>query len=248
MRISVKSDEFVDNFNKLDFSYNLYTATFEDYHKEHVQTYFKKIMDNGYLYEKTEEQDYCEKCNQFLSDRELEGICSVCGSTAKGDQCDNCLTTLNAKELKDKKCRQCGTSTILKENTHLYFALSKFQDKIQKYVDEHKKLWRFNAVNESAKYLNMGLIDRAATRQLTWGIDTKVKGFEDKKIYLMVSESYASIKSLRVVMFPLLLDIFSLFILTYSHEIIYLGNSILSPIAIIKAGYIIVWKGILSFP
>lgn len=179
-------DEFAQNFKDLNFSYDLYTATFEDYHKEHVQTYFKEIMDNGYIYEKTEEQDYCDKCGQYLSDREIEGICPECGALAKGDQCDSCLTTVNAKQLKDRKCRQCGTPTVMRENTHLYLALSKFQEPLQEYIDKHKDEWRTNAVNESMKYLKMGLIDRAATRQLEWGVDTLVPGFEDKKIYVWI--------------------------------------------------------------
>ena len=37
------------------------------------------------------------------------------------------------------------------------------------------------AVGESRKFLHNGLIDRAATRQLEWGIEVPVKGYEDKK-------------------------------------------------------------------
>lgn len=51
----------------------------------------------------------------------------------------------------------------------------------------HEHLWRFSAINESRKYLaNSGLVDRAITRQLDWGIDVPIKGFDDKKIYVWI--------------------------------------------------------------
>lgn len=177
-------NEFVKNFNDLDFSYDLYTSTMSDYHKTHVQKYLKIIDQNGFIYKKTEEQDYCPKCQTFLSDREIIGICPHCGGEAKGDQCENCLTTLNAKEVLNKKCGVCGTATIQKENTHLYFKLSSFQDKVKKLVESHKNIWRLNAVKESEKFLSQGLVDRALTRQLDWGVEVPFEGFEDKRVYV----------------------------------------------------------------
>ncbi len=34
--------------------------------------------------------------------------------------------------------------------------------------------------------MHNGLIDRAATRQLEWGIEVPVKGYEDKRIYVWI--------------------------------------------------------------
>ena len=55
---------------KFDFSYDLYTNTDTEFHKKAVMEMFKKMYDNGYIYEKLEPQAFCEKCNKFLSDRE----------------------------------------------------------------------------------------------------------------------------------------------------------------------------------
>ena len=55
-----------------------------------------------------------------------------------GEQCDDCLTPINPKDLKDKKCKICGSSTIVKENKHLYFKLSAFQEILSKFVESHK--------------------------------------------------------------------------------------------------------------
>ena len=92
-------EEFQKNFEDLDFSYDLYTSTMTPYHAKLVQEYLRKIMDNGYIYQKQEFQDFCPNCNTFLSDREIIGVCPHCGGKAKGDQCDECSATLNASEV-----------------------------------------------------------------------------------------------------------------------------------------------------
>lgn len=177
-------EEFKKTFDKLDFSYDLYTATMTDYHKAKVQEFYKIILDNGYIYESIEEQDFCPTCNEYLSDREVIGVCPSCGGHATGEQCDDCLSPINPKDLKDKHCKLCGELTIIKPNKHLYFKLSAFQKILEELVE--KSVWRKNAIMETKKYLNMGLIDRATTRQLTWGIDVPVEGYEDKKIYVWI--------------------------------------------------------------
>lgn len=110
-------------FDKLQFSYDNYTLTHNDYHKNFVQFCIKKIYDNGYLYPKDE---------------------------------------------------------------HLYWKLSSFQTAIEDFINSHKDIWRFNAINESEKYLRAGLRDRVITRQLDWGIDIPIEGFDDKKVYVWI--------------------------------------------------------------
>lgn len=179
-------EEFVKTFEAMNFTYDLYTRTSHESHKEMVQAYFKKLVDNGYIYEKEEEQDYCPQCDMFLSDREIVGICPHCSGEATGDQCDDCLRTIDPKELTDKHCKTCGSDTVLRTNKHLYFKLSAFQDQIQELVEENEHNWRKTAIGETKKFLSMGLLDRATTRQLTWGIEVPVDGYDDKRIYVWI--------------------------------------------------------------
>ena len=179
-------DEFVHMFELLDFSYDCYGITSSDFHKEKVKELLESINNNGYFYEKDEKADFCNTCDEYLSDREIIGICPYCKGEAKGDQCEVCLRTLESNEVLDKKCKTCGNSPTLKDNRHMYFKLSAFQNYIQKLLDENKDKWRKNAINETSKYLENGLIDRAITRQLTWGIDVPFPGYEDKKIYVWI--------------------------------------------------------------
>ena len=175
-----------ETLRKLNFSYDLYTNTDTEFHKTEVMKMFKKMYDNGYIYEKEEPQAFCEKCNKFLSDRELKIICPKCGTETKAEQCDNCQYVPTIEDLKDGICLECGTKTVLKNNKNLYLALSKFQNEIERHTQESNKLWRLNAKNETAKYLKQGLVDRAVTRDLNWGVDIPVDGYDNKKMYVWI--------------------------------------------------------------
>ena len=175
-----------ETLEKYDFSYDLYTYTDSDFHKQETMKIFKKIYDNGYIYERIEPQPYCEHCNKFLSDRELQITCPKCGQTTKAEQCDSCQYVPTIEDMKDGVCLECGSKVILKDNKNLYLALSKFQKEIEDYVKANDALWRVNAKNETNKYLKQGLVDRAVTRDLDWGVDIPVEGYENKKMYVWI--------------------------------------------------------------
>lgn len=178
-------EEFVEAFNKMNFSYSLYTKTEEEYHKKKVEEIFKKMYDNGYIIEKEELQPYCPNCNKFLADRELILQCPNCGKETKGEECD-CGYNPTQEDLKKARCQECGTNVIEKKNKNLYLALTKLQDKIEEYYEKNHAKWRKNSQNETLKYIKLGLIDRAVTRDLDWGVDVPIKGYENKKMYVWI--------------------------------------------------------------
>lgn len=177
---------FVHCFDKLGFSYDLYTRTDHSYHKEEVKDIIKTLYEKGYIYEKIIDQVYCEVCEQFLPDRYVEGKCSICGQTARGDQCDYCQSLLDPLDLSERVCKTCDHTPIVKPTKQLYFALSKFEEELRAYVKKNQENWRFNALQTAERYINEGLQDRAITRDLPWGIDVPIAGYEDKKIYVWI--------------------------------------------------------------
>lgn len=179
-------EEFVKSFNKLDFEYDEYSKTDSDYHKDLVCQYFLILKENGYIYEKEVPQDYCENCQKFLSDREIVGKCPICHGDSTGDQCENCLASLDSSEVIDKRCFKCNNKTIKKNNKHLYFKLTTFKDDLQKLINDNKDTWRKNALGEAQKYLDLGFVDRAVTRQIDWGVKVPIDGYEDKRIYVWI--------------------------------------------------------------
>lgn len=179
------NEEFNRTFEKMNFSYNLYTETEDDYHKQKVMEIFRKIYDNGYIIEKEEPQTYCPNCQKFLADRELILTCPSCGKETKGEECD-CGYNPTAEDLKNANCQACGHKVVEKLDKNLYIALPKLQPQIEKYYEENKDNWRKNSQNETLKYLKQGLVDRAVTRDLTWGVDIPVEGYENKKMYVWI--------------------------------------------------------------
>ena len=176
---------FTNAFKKLNFSYDLYTKTHTEYHAEKVKEIIKKIYENGAIYEKVEPQAFCEKCNKFMADRELQITCPNCGNLTKCDSCD-CGYTPNEEDLLNATCLECGSKVVQKDNKNLYIALSKLQPQIEEFVNKNKSKWRANAQNETTKYLKEGLRDRAITRDLSWGIDVPVDGYDDTKLYVWI--------------------------------------------------------------
>lgn len=179
-------EEFKNCFDKLKFSYDYYSRTDDKFHKNEVQNIIKVLYNKGYIYEKNVEQIYCEKCDQFLPDRYVEGICPKCGNKARGDQCDSCGSLLEPIELLNRKCKLCSNEPIIKNTKQLYFALSKFQDDIKTNLENTKENWRLNAINNTLRYLKEGLKDRAISRDLSLGIDIPIEGYEDKKVYVWI--------------------------------------------------------------
>ncbi|MEK5032800.1 methionine--tRNA ligase [Paenibacillus sp. FSL R7-0302] len=178
-------EEFADCFRALGFTYDLYTRTDQAHHSKTVQELFLKLLDHGYLYQKPGLQCYCELDQRFLPDRYVHGLCPVCGQQARGDQCDYCSTILDPVDLLERTCALCGSTPVLRSTQHYYLSLSSFQQALTEYADSAQG-WRDNAVRLTRRYLQEGLQDRAATRDLDWGVDVPVDGFADKKIYVWI--------------------------------------------------------------
>jgi len=179
-------EEFKKTFENIGFEYDEYSSTMTEHHKNYVQEKFLQLVKNEYIFEKEEPQDYCESCLKFLSDREIVGTCPHCGGKSTGDQCDECLVSLDSKDVLDKHCKACGAPTVLKDNKHLYFKLPEFKEDLQQLIDNNKETWRKNALGEAQKYIDMGLVNRAATRQLDWGVPVPIEGYDDKRIYVWI--------------------------------------------------------------
>ncbi len=176
-------EEFCEVFEKLGFSYDLYTKTSHEQHLRFVQDYHKKLYQSEYIEERTVKQAYCPACQKILTDRLIIGICPACGAPARGDQCDACGEVLDVDTIIDAKCSVCHVPLTFRDTTQLFLCISKLKEELSRQLIEHP-YWRKNATAFTKRYIDEGLRDRAITRDLDWGIDVPKEGYEDKKIYI----------------------------------------------------------------
>lgn len=176
--------EFLDSWQKLGISFDLFTSTGTPNHTKVVHDIFLKLLDKGYLYKNTTPQAYCPKCQRFMPDRYIEGTCPFCRfPNARGDQCDECGQTLNPNDLVNIRCRICSATPRFENSEHFFLRLSAFEDKLKSWVKEQTH-WRQNVLNFTMGILESGLKDRAITRDLEWGVAVPQSGFEKKRIYV----------------------------------------------------------------
>lgn len=192
-------NEFKRYFEKADMSFDIYAKTDSPYHHKIVRELVTELYKNGYIYEKILEQNYCEECGEYLSDKMIEGTCPYCGGAARGDQCEECSALLDPEDLIDKKCKVCHSEPVIKQTKHLFFKLSSFDNDIKALVERDSRYWRNDSIKITKRYIKEGLRDRAITRTLDWGVDVPFPGFEDKKIYVWIDAIMGYISASRKV-------------------------------------------------
>ncbi len=176
--------EFLESWQKLGISFDLFTTTGTANHAAVVHDIFQRLQEKGLIYRETMPQAYCPNCKRFLPDRYIEGTCPRCNyNAARGDQCDQCGHTLNPSDLIDLRCRICSTTPRFENSEHFFFKLSAFEGKLRAWVGG-KTYWRQNVQNFTMGFLEGGLKDRAITRDIEWGVSVPQPGFEKKRIYV----------------------------------------------------------------
>ena len=176
--------QFLDTWERLGISFDLFTSTHTENHQEVVQDFFLRLKEQGYIYPDTMLLAHCSGCDRFLPDRYVEGTCPHCSNErARGDQCDNCGHTLDPIDLVKPYCSICGDTPAFRDSEHFFLKLSAFQEPLLEWINQQHH-WRPNVANGTRSFLQGGLKDRAITRDLTWGVPLPLEGYEEKRIYV----------------------------------------------------------------
>ncbi len=177
--------EFLDSWQRLGISFDLYTSTATENHARVVQDVFLRLLEKGDIYKDTMKLPYCPVEGRFLLDRYVEGICPFCASEdARGDQCDDCGKVLDPTDLINPRCKFDGSTPEVRDSEHFFLRLSAYNEGLKAWLSEGKDHWRKNVLNFSLGALQEGLRDRAITRDLEWGVPIPLPGFERKRIYV----------------------------------------------------------------
>jgi methionyl-tRNA synthetase len=154
--------EYVDNvagvikgiWDRMNTSYDKFVRTTDKVHEEQVQKIFKKMYDKGDIYKGEYKGLYCTPCESFWTESQLV----------------------------DGKCPDCGREVKEASEEAYFFKLSKYQDRLVDYINEHPEFIQPESrKNEMLNnFIKPGLQDLCVSRtSFTWGIPVT---FDDKHI------------------------------------------------------------------
>lgn len=161
-------EHFQRVFKELNVSFDYFGKTIDDYHHRRTKEIVERLIKNGYVYKKEIELAYCERCERFLPDRYVEGVCPYCRSPARGDECDQgCGRHLEPGEILEPRCKICGSPATFRKRSHYFFRLTAFREFLREYLS--KISGTENAINYAKEWVE-NLKDWCITRDLEWGV------------------------------------------------------------------------------
>lgn len=150
---SLTPQQFVDEKAKvikeiwdiMNTSYDRFVRTTDPHHEKVVQHIFKYMYDKGDIYKGEYKGMYCTPCESFWTESQLV----------------------------DGKCPDCGREVQPKCEEAYFFKLSKYQERLEKYLDEHpdfiQPVARKNEMINN--FIKPGLQDLCVSRtSFNWGI------------------------------------------------------------------------------
>lgn len=167
-----------------NISFDNYTRTESEIHKDFVRDVFRDIERRGYIEIREQLIAWCTQDRQYLPDRFIVGTCPYCGyEDARGDQCDRCGKVLDPDLLVNPKCAFCGTRPMFLARKHWFLRLDKLSKELLEWLESNKSLQE-NVKSYAISWIRSGLKPRSITRDTSWGIPAPFKGAEDKTIYV----------------------------------------------------------------
>jgi len=167
-----------EDFESLGISFDFFYKTSSKENIEFVQHVFKKLCENGHIYDQNVIQFYCTFDDKFLPDRYVIGTCPNCSAENQySDLCEKCGRVPD--HILDPKCAICCRPPVRKESKHFFFRLSRFGDRLKEWLLTNQHL-QPEVRNYVINWINEGLQDWDITRDLSWGVpipDAKGKVF-----------------------------------------------------------------------
>jgi methionyl-tRNA synthetase len=183
-------EAFLQDFRALGLTFDLFTHTDTENHHKVSQDIFTRLLEAELIFKQPTKQLYCEHDQRFLPDRYVYGKCPVCGfPEARGDQCQKCDSVLDALDLGEPQCKlakpgDAPHKVSVKESEHFYLDLPAQSKPLLAWFEKQSALWRPNVSRFAHNYVANGLIARAITRDLEWGVPVPIEGWDDRRIYV----------------------------------------------------------------
>jgi len=181
-------------FEDFGIAFDYYHRTSSILHHKTASDFFKVLNEKKALTVDSSEQYFDEESQQFLADRYITGACPKCNhDAAYGDQCEKCGSALSPTELINPKSTLSGATPILKETSHWYLPMQDHENWLKPWIEEglldeekihEPKEWKTSVKGQCMSWIDSGLLPRAMTRDLDWGVKVPVEGADGKVLYV----------------------------------------------------------------
>lgn len=180
-----------EDFTAFDIDFDFFYRTSSPENIEFVQYVFKKLKENGHIYESEIIQFYCKNDKKFLPDRYVVGTCPYCKAEEQySDLCEKCGRV--PEEIDNPKCAICGAVPVKEKTKHYFFKLKNFGERLTKWLEENENLQK-DVKKYVQNWISSGLVDWDITRDITWGVP--IPGDESKVFYGWFDNHLAYISS-----------------------------------------------------
>ncbi|HXK44570.1 MAG TPA: methionine--tRNA ligase, partial [bacterium] len=142
------SDMFKKIWNTLNISYTRFIRTTEKEHQHNVSEVFKKLMENGDIYQGEYSGYYCVPCECFIPKTKIDQSNPI--------------------------CPDCNRSVKILTEKSYFFRLSKYQQALINYFEKNPDMIQPQFRLEEVKsFISQGLNDLSVTRQGSiWGVQS----------------------------------------------------------------------------
>ena len=174
--------EHVRDFAGFDVEFDNYYSTHSEENRQFSELLYSKAVENDSIAQREIEQAYCEKCDMWLPDRYIRGICPRCKAEDQyGDSCDVCSGTHHPTDLIDAKCANCGAPPVRRKSTHYFFKLDQYGDRLRKLIEGGYA--QTSVTNKLDEWFKTGLKDWDISRDGPY-FGFKIPGEDNKFFYV----------------------------------------------------------------
>ncbi|GIE99537.1 hypothetical protein Ari01nite_70020 [Paractinoplanes rishiriensis] len=148
----------------------------EPRHAETVQRHFRALYDAGVIEERTMPTPYCERCEQFLYEADLRGLCRYCRLPCDGTYCEDCGFPQDPAGVLDGRCIRCGEQPVPRPSRRLVLPLSRHAAALRRLYDTQR--WPRGVGDFCRELILLGLPDTPVSRVYPYGVPVPLSGWE----------------------------------------------------------------------
>ncbi|MDE1828936.1 MAG: methionine--tRNA ligase [Thaumarchaeota archaeon] len=170
-----------DDFTAFGIDFDLFYRTSSPENIAFVQETFKKLMQNGHIYEQEIIQFYCKFDKKFLPDRYVIGRCPYCKAEEQySDLCEKCGRV--PEEIEEPKCSICKNPPTKEKTKHYFFKLTNFVAELNQWLDADSHLQK-DVKKYVQNWIKDGLVDWDITRDISWGVPIPLDAAKGQVFY-----------------------------------------------------------------